>query len=183
MNSLIKEFKANTKHKNWNTLDDFQDVLNEWRDFYNSKYGSQLKEAKEYFADYYIDHLPKQFVDINEPTKIKCKQAAYDYIDHLVYYNTIKGFMIEMIVLKELADKYNLEYRKSTAQEDADGIDGFIDDDIAVSIKPYSYDPKKHVYSPVQGSLVKYKIDGSDLRIYIEQQLEHKLNTCSLLAN
>lgn len=122
MSEVIDEFKE--KHPN-GTFED-------WVEFYYSEYSG--KERLEKAANRLFDMVEKMQRNIQKIDK----EMARDYVEDLVLYQTYRGFDIQEAIISKLAEIYGKDYRRSSADEESQGIDGYIGEQ-PVSIKPVTY--------------------------------------------
>jgi hypothetical protein len=91
-----------------------------------------------------------------------------NWVDDLVLVKTAEGLIIQELILKNLAEKYNLKYKLANKEQESKGIDGYIGK-IPISIKPKSYESKKTtVRDKIEIQIVYYKKTDKYLTIYYD---------------
>jgi hypothetical protein len=110
-----------------------------WKRFYDSKMPGAIQKAIETNA--VVAHRFNIGYDVVET-----------WVKDLIYSKTYQGLMAQEAIGKKLAALENKTFRRSSRQEEAKGIDGWLDD-MPVSIKSKSYDaviPSKYEGIPVR---------------------------------
>lgn len=116
MSDLINEFPGQS--------------FDEWAKWYQSKYPDAIQNATDAIMGMIANYrqlIPK--IDEN---------MVREWVEDLILVKTFTGLKFQEAVFKYLANLKNLEYRKSTPEEESQGIDGYLDN-VAYSIKPESY--------------------------------------------
>ena len=83
-------------------------------------------------------------------------QLIEDWVKDLVIVKTFIGLKFQEAILKKGAELLNMDYRFSTPEEEAKGIDGFIGD-LPVSIKPDTYKTKRSLREKLKAKMIYYK--------------------------
>lgn len=113
-------------------------------EFYHSEYDCEdrLKEA----SDRLFDMVEKMCRNIQKIDEEMCRE----YVEDLVLYQTYRGFDIQEAILSKLSEMYERDYRRSSAEEELRGIDGYIGEQ-PVSIKPATYmdNLKEDISAPI----------------------------------
>lgn len=114
-----------------------------WKDFYYKRVGKPaIKEAADVAWD--------TFLKIRKNMDSVEKKDIYNWIHDLIITKTFSGMQIQLDILEMLAED---DYRLATPEEEAKGIDGYIDGE-PVSIKPNTY--KKTINSNIEN--IPYRI-------------------------
>jgi hypothetical protein len=118
MSDLIQEYRSTTDNPN----------VNGWENFYISNGGDQKIDdaAKKTYA--MIETIRENLQDVT-------LEDVRGWMKDLIVNKTYDGLMIQEKILKSLAKD---SWRLSTREEEARGIDGYIDGE-PVQIKPESY--------------------------------------------
>lgn len=118
-------------------IDEFQEkhpsgTFEDWVEFYYSEYGGEdrLEEASNRLFDM-VEKMRRNIQKIDE-------EMCREYVEDLVLYQTYRGFDIQEAILSKVSEMYGMEYRRSSAEEESRGIDGYIGEQ-PVSIKPATY--------------------------------------------
>lgn len=137
----------------------------DWKKYYQGKYSKQYNEG--------LNKFRKKFEEEKSAINQITEQDLVDYYDDLMFHKTFVGLYAEKEILKDIAAKKKAVFRKSTADEESRGIDGFIDN-IPYSVKPETYrsaavsnteiiDAKMVYYTQNKTTKnIDYYIDGED---------------------
>lgn len=161
MSELIEEYKAEYPNG------DFDD----WQRFYYEEYdgATRIEEATE--RVYEMVEKMREAADKIDEAMVR------RWVEDLVLYKTYTGLgRTEEAILKKLANRYQLDYTDSTADEESKGIDGYLGDQ-PVSIKPITYQQKQSLQETIDAPVVYYEEYKSSnaLKLHI-QELETALN-------
>ncbi len=106
----------------------------EWKAWYNQRFPTAIDKATEKIYAM-IAELQRVIVQID-------KKMVRDWVEDLVITKTFVGLRFQEAILKKIAESLGRQYRLSTPDDEAKGIDGYIDD-VPVSIKPATYKSKR----------------------------------------
>ena len=121
MSDLIQEYRASTQSP----------TEEGWKAFYYQRIGTEaIAEA----ADSAWEMFKNIYVNMGQVSR----QDVYDWIHDLIITKTFSGMQIQLDILEMTAEN---DYRLATPEEEAKGIDGYIDGE-PVSIKPNTYKKK-----------------------------------------
>ena len=104
--------------------------FNEWAEWYQSKHPDAIQNA--------TDEIMEMITNFRQLMPRIDENMVREWVEDLILVKTFTGLKFQEAVFKYLADLKNIEYRKSTPEEESQGIDGYLDN-IAYSIKPESY--------------------------------------------
>lgn len=131
-----------------------------YQDNHSEKYNNGLKKFKEQFE--------KEKQAINEITD----ENLQAYYDDLMFNKTFYGLYVQDEILRSIAADRKAKFRKPTATEESQGIDGYIDD-VPYSIKSESYkESAAKNNETINAKMVYYKDNKKDKTIdyYIEEE-------------
>jgi hypothetical protein len=121
----------------------------------------------------YIQNIPQQTdklfamiqkMEIGGVTRDMCE----DYIWEVLENKTHMGMAREEMAIEAVANYYKLPYRFSTAEEETQGIDGWIGDDIPVQVKPEDSVFKAHVHNhPDRNKVLLVTYESKNFKCYI----------------
>ena len=152
MSELIKEFTGRT--------------LEEWEEWYLKRYPDSIDKATKKILE-----MINNFRDaINQIDESLIRQWVKD----LVIVKTFVGLRFQEAVLKKIAEKFRIEYRVSTPEEESKGIDGYVGN-IPISLKPITYQSKKMLTEKIEADIIYYEKLKDGLKIIIPMGLENKL--------
>lgn len=122
MSDVIEEFRQ--KHPD-GTFED-------WVRFYFEEYDGEerLEEATEK-AYPMVEKMKQAFEKVD-------RELTHNYLRDLVLFKTYEGFDIQETILRKLGEKYDRDVQRATADEESEGIDGYIGDQ-PIQIKPITY--------------------------------------------
>lgn len=155
-------------------IDEFQEkhpsgTFEDWVKFYYSEYNGEdrLEEASNKLFGM-VEKMVRNIEKIDE-------EMCQEYVEDLVLYQTYRGFDIQEAILSKISEMYDLDYRRSSAEEESRGIDGHIGDQ-PVSIKPATYmdNLQEDIAAPIvfyeeYSSSDALKIDVSELDKTLER--------------
>lgn len=147
MSELIQEFEGNT--------------LEEWIEWYNETYPNAIEEATEKIFAQYMKQRDAM-LSIN-------KDLIREWVKDLVYTKTFCGLKVQQAIIAHIAKTLNKSWRLSTKEEEAIGIDGYINGK-PVQIKSITYKVENYLNENIEVPIVYYdkKKDG----LFIEFQPE-----------
>ena len=139
MSDLIQEFPKET--------------YDDWVEWYSEKQPTAIDEATEKVYDM-TKNLASAISLIN-------KDLVRKWVEDLVLTKTFTGFCFQESILKVIAERKWVKYRKSTPEEESKGIDGYIGN-VPVSIKPITYKTKSMLQENIEAKMIFYekKKDG-----------------------
>lgn len=89
------------------------------------------------------------------------KELVREWVKDLVIKKTFTGFRFQQSILKTIAEKKHVKYRRATPEEESQNIDGYIGD-IPLQIKPITYKTKNMIPGNIDMQIIFYekKKDG-----------------------
>ncbi len=135
----------------------------EWKNYYLQRYPKAIDNATKRIMEM-LKKLSQAMNDIDE-------SLVRLWVEDLILFKTFIGLNIQVLIIKKLASILNKSYKLSTPEEEAKGIDGFIDN-IPISIKPYSYKSKKTLPENIEVRIVFYKKYKNGIKINVDQLLD-----------
>lgn len=121
----------------------------DWVTFYNEEYDGEKRIEDAMTKTYQMLSNFKDVIDLIDKTMVR------EYVRELIYYKTPQGFDDEKVIFEKLAEVYGREYHAGTAEEEPEGIDGYLDDQ-PISIKSESY-KRKGTPDDISAPIVYYK--------------------------
>lgn len=139
MSDLIQEFDGNT--------------LQEWIEWYSQRQPNAVQAA--------TDKIYAKFLEMREVVEVIDRDMIEAWVKDLVYTKTYCGLKFQSAIIAFLADKLGKPWRLANVEEEAKGIDGFIDDK-PVQIKSNTYKMEAHLSEVINVPIVYYvkKKDG-----------------------
>ncbi len=124
------------------------------------------------WVKWYSEQMPKAIDDATERVyemvqnlasaiKLIDKELVRKWVEDLVLTKTFTGFCFQQSILKTIAEKKHVRYRRATPEEESRNIDGYIGN-VPVSIKPITYKTKSMLHENIGVQLIYYekKKDG-----------------------
>lgn len=152
MSELIKEFTGKT--------------LQEWETWYLNKHPDAIETATQKILEM-IDNFREVINQIDE-------NMIRQWVKDLVIVKTFIGLRFQEAILKKIADKFDLNYRLATPEEESKGIDGYIGN-IPVSLKPITYRQKEMLMEKINVDIIYYEKQKDGLKILISDNLKNKI--------
>lgn len=139
MSELIQEFDGKT--------------LEEWIEWYSSKQPDAVTKATDKIFNMYR-LMSEAFAAID-------RQMIEAWVKDLVYNKTYCGLKFQSAIIAFLAGQYNKDWRLANAEEEAQGIDGFVGN-TPVQIKSSTYKLEARLGENIEIPIVYYdkKKDG-----------------------
>ncbi|MEW6619592.1 MAG: MjaI family restriction endonuclease [bacterium] len=128
MSELIKEFKGKK--------------LEEWEKWYLNKYPEAIEKAKM--------KILQMMENFKEVISLIDAQMIEDWVKDLVIVKTFVGLKFQEAIMKRVAETLGKAYRMSDPEDEAKGIDGYIDE-VPISIKPPKPTNQSKCYQKLSG--------------------------------
>jgi hypothetical protein len=125
----------------------------EWVKWYSEKMPQAVDDATE--------KVYGMVQNLSDAIKVKDKELVRKWAQDLVITKTFTGFCFQQSILKTIAEKKHVQYRRATPEEESKNIDGFIGN-VPVQIKPTTYKTKNMLHENIGVQLIFYekKKDG-----------------------
>jgi len=155
MSELIEEFKEEY----------LEGGYEDWEQFYYKEYDGEerIEEATEKVFD--------MVVKMREASEQIDKEMVHRWVEDLVLYKTYTGLgRNEEAIFEKLAERYDLEYTRSTPDEESKGIDGYLGEQ-PVSIKPHTYQQKSRLQEDIDAPIVYYEEykSNNSLKLHLDE--------------
>lgn len=137
-----------------------------WKQHYQSKHSEQYENG--------LKKLKEQFEIEKKAINSITEQDINDWYDDLMFNKTFAGLYAQDEILKDIATTQKATYRKPTALEEGQGVDGYIND-VPYSVKPESYkDSAAKNNETISAKMVYYSENKKDKNIeyYIDEDDE-----------
>lgn len=103
----------------------------EWRSYYDKKMPNGIAAA--------TDKIRRKLVEMQSAMASITDDMVKDWVEDLVYTKTFTGLRVQEVILSYLAQQMGeAEYRVATAEEESQGIDGWIKDR-PIQVKAITY--------------------------------------------
>lgn len=139
---LIQEFSGKT--------------IEEWEEWYIKRNPAAIRDATEKIA--------RMVNGFKETIKKIDRNLIEMWVKDLVIIKTFIGLRFQEAILKKIASIKKCSYRLAVPEEEAKGIDGYIDD-TPISIKPATYRDKPELLENTKAEFIFYekKKDGIEI--------------------
>lgn len=135
--------------------------INEWREWYLSRCPKSIDEA--------TDKIYSQILKLKSAIALIDKELVRKWVEDLVINKTFNGLYMQDVILHTISKKYgDGSYRRSTPEDEAKGIDGYIGEK-AYSIKPDTYKSKSLLNEQIDVTMVYYTKTENELIIEIRE--------------
>jgi hypothetical protein len=125
------------------------------------------KGTYEQWVQWYSERMPEAIDDATEKVygmvqnfvsaiKLIDKELVRKWVEDLVLTKTFTGLCFQESILKVIAERRWVKYRRATPEEESRFIDGYIGD-IPVSIKPITYKTKNMLHENIDVKLIYYE--------------------------
>lgn len=145
MSELIKQFKGKK--------------LKEWETWYLSKYPEAIEKAKA--------RILQMIENFKEVITLIDAQMVEAWVKDLVIVKTFVGFKFHEAIIKRVAESTGKTYKISDPEDEAKGIDGYIGD-VAISIKPKTYESKQMLPEKIGVRIIYYEKVKDGINIFFE---------------
>ena len=105
-------------------------TVENWAEWYKSRKPGAIDAA--------TDKVYEQIDNLKQALALVDKNLVRAWIKDLLIAKTYNGMYVQEAILRELAERKNLPFRRSTPEEESQGIDGYVGE-IAYSVKPDTY--------------------------------------------
>lgn len=122
-------------------------TITEWQKWYIEKHPEAIKNATQKISAM-IENFKEAIGKINE-------NIIEKWVSDLVLVQTFLGLRFQKAILEKIAKSKNATFKLANIQEEARGIDGFIND-MPVSIKPDSYKTKMALSEKIDTKIIFY---------------------------
>ncbi len=152
MSELIREFTGRT--------------LDEWEAWYLQKHPDAMETATKKIME-----MLRNFRDAMDQID---ENMVRQWVRDLVIVKTYIGLKFQQAILRKIAEKFALDFRASTPEEESQGIDGFIGG-IPISLKPVTYRSKKMLSERIGVHIVFYEKRKGGIRVILPEALVEQL--------
>jgi hypothetical protein len=145
MSELIKEFSGTC----------FED----WRTWYQIRMPQGIESAS--------DRIYGMVLSLKEAIAQIDRAMVREWVEDLVLIKTFAGLRFQQSILKRVAMLRKTDYQTASAQEESQGIDGYVGGK-AVSIKPVTYKTKPMLPEDIEIEMIYYEKEKSYIRVCAE---------------
>lgn len=137
-----------------------QRSINNWKQFYIQTHPDAIDKA--------VAKIYSHIINLREAiTKID-EEMIRSWVEDLICIKTYNGMYVQKAILAFLAEQQNATYRLATPEEEAIGIDGYVNS-TAYSIKPDSYQIMDRLPETINVKMIYYSKTKTGMRITVEE--------------
>lgn len=149
MSELFPEFVSKTEHV----------AIEYWKRFYIMQHPDAFKEA--------TDKIYAQIENLRDAIHLIDRDMVQRWVEDLIINKTFNGMYVQKAILASLADLKDTDYRLSTPDEEAKGIDGYVGG-VAYSVKPDTYKTMNRLSESIDVKMIYYTKTKTGLKIEVE---------------
>lgn len=147
MTELVKPFKT----------------YEEWKKWYLKEKPDAINNAVKKISDM-LENFKEAMDNIDERT-------IRAWVEDLVLVKTFVGIRFQEAILKRVAHMLGKKYRLAKPEEEAKGIDGFIEE-VPISIKPHTYKVEaKRLQEKIGGCIIYYEKTDDGIKFDVDDLL------------
>lgn len=139
--------------------------VDEWREFYLSERPDAVDEA--------IERITQKIKQLREALDAINESTIREWVEDLLIAKTFVGLKVQDVVLAKVANAVGADWRKSTPEEESQGIDGFIAD-VAVSVKPTTYKQQSQLPEGIDATIIYYEKKKDRVVIKYDESILHQ---------
>ncbi len=131
-----------------------------WDRWYKSKMPGAIDAATE--------KVSEQIENLKHALTLVDKDLVRTWIKDLLISKTYNGMYVQEAILRELAERKNLPFRRSTPEEESQGIDGYVGE-VAYSVKPDTYKTMGRLPESIGYTMIYYTKTKIGLKIEVDE--------------
>ena len=131
-----------------------------WATWYKSKKPGAIDAATE--------KVSEQINNLKQALELVDKDLVRAWINDLLIAKTYNGMYVQEAILRELAERKNLPFRRSTPEEESQGIDGYVGE-TAYSVKPDTYKTMTRLRESIGYTMIYYTKTKTGLKIEVDE--------------
>jgi hypothetical protein len=131
-------------------------TYNDWVKWYSERMPEALDDATE--------RVYLMVQNLASAIKLVDKSLVRKWVEDLVLAKTFTGFCFQESILKAIAERKWLKYRRATPEEESRFIDGYVGD-TPVQIKPVTYKTKNMLHENINVKLIYYEKLKDGIRV------------------
>ena len=150
LSELFKEYQSNTKEISIDT----------WRKWYINKYPKAIEDA--------TNRIYEQIQNLKNAITLIDRDMIQKWVEDLIITKTYNGLYIQKAILCKIAKIKRKDFRLAKAEEEAMGIDGYIDN-VPYSIKPDTYKTMSRLSESIDVKIIYYTKIKSGIEIEFDE--------------
>lgn len=146
LSELFQEYQKNTDEISIDT----------WEKWYLSKYPKAIEDA--------TNRIYEQIQNLKNAITLIDRDMIQKWVEDLIITKTYNGLYIQKAVLSKIAKIKQKDFRLAKTEEEAIGIDGYIDN-VPYSIKPDTYKTMSRLSESIEVKIIYYTKTKSGIEI------------------
>ena len=150
LSELFQEYQKNTDEISIDT----------WKKWYLSKYSKAIEDA--------TNRIYEQIQNLKNAITLIDRNMIQKWVEDLIITKTYNGLYIQKAILSKIAKIKQKDFRLAKTEEEAIGIDGYIDN-VPYSIKPDTYKTMSRLSESIEVKIIYYTKTKSGIEIEFEE--------------
>ena len=150
LSELFQEYQKNTDEISIDT----------WKKWYLSKYSKAIEDA--------TNRIYEQIQNLKNAITLIDRNMIQKWVEDLIITKTYNGLYIQKAILSKIAKIKQKDFRLSKTEEEAIGIDGYIDN-VPYSIKSDTYKTMSRLSESIEVKIIYYTKTKSGIEIEFEE--------------
>lgn len=146
LSELFQEYQKNTDEVSIDT----------WKKWYLSKYPKAIEDA--------TNRIYEQIQNLKNAITLIDRDMIQKWVEDLIITKTYNGLYIQKAILSKIAKIKQKDFRLAKMEEEAIGIDGYIDN-VPYSIKPDTYKTMSRLSESIEVKIIYYIKTKSGIEI------------------
>lgn len=146
LSELFQEYQKNTDEISIDT----------WKKWYLSKYPKAIEDA--------TNRIYEQIQNLKNAITLIDRNMIQKWVEDLIITKTYNGLYIQKAILSKIAKIKQKDFRLAKTEEEAIGIDGYIDN-VPYSIKPDTYKTISRLSESIEVKIIYYTKTKSGIEI------------------
>ena len=146
LSELFQEYQKNTDEISIDT----------WEKWYLSKYPKAIEDA--------TNRIYEQIQNLKNAITLIDRDMIQKWVEDLIITKTYNGLYIQKAILSKIAKIKQKDFRLAKTEEEAIGIDGYIDN-VPYSIKPDTYKTMSRLSESIEVKIIYYTKTKSGIEI------------------
>lgn len=146
LSELFQEYQKNTDEISIDT----------WKKWYLSKYPKAIEDA--------TNRIYEQIQNLKNAITLIDRNMIQKWVEDLIITKTYNGLYIQKAILSKIAKIKQKDFRLAKTEEEAIGIDGYIDN-VPYSIKPDTYKTMNRLSESIEVKIIYYTKTKSGIEI------------------
>ena len=146
LSELFQEYQKNTDEISIDT----------WKKWYLSKYSKAIEDA--------TNRIYEQIQNLKNAITLIDRNMIQKWVEDLIITKTYNGLYIQKAIFSKIAKIKQKDFRLAKTEEEAIGIDGYIDN-VPYSIKPDTYKTMSRLSESIEVKIIYYTKTKSGIEI------------------